>query len=217
MLLLLLGAAHAEVPLPSYRRELARMRWYEVNATLENGCELDRFQGGVVCAEGVTERARAKADAFQDALFHDAGLEYLVALSWRYDGQASKAEAHYRAALALDDDYDAAWYDLGELYVASAKYDKAEHAFTRVSELVDEGPQSWLGPWRLAEVAALQHDAATFEAQIKIALQRGFSFQQVAGLPNWKRFYADPALRDTLDKLLTVYAEPEVRRSLQEP
>ncbi len=217
MLILALGLAHAEVPLPDYRRELARARWHQVNAVLEGGCEFVPHQGGVACSEGVTRRAREKADAFQSALFHDAGLQYLVGLSYRYDGEEPRAEQHYRAALELDPDYDAAWYDLGELYVASGRYDRAEEAFTRVAELVGEGPQGWLGPWRLAEVAAHQHDAEAFEAHVKVALARGFSFRQIAGLPNWKRFYADPALRDTLDKLLTVYSEPGVRDSLQGP
>jgi len=208
-------AAQATVPLPAYPESLALRRWHEVNTQLENGCRFDAAQAGFVCAAGVTERARGRAQAFQDALFKDPGLEYLIGLTYRYDGEEIRAVDHYRAAIALNPDYKAAWYDLGELYLSQGHYARAAEAFDRVSQLIPSGPQSWLGPWRRAEVAALQQDPVVFETQIKIALRRGFSFRQIAGLPNWRRFYADPTMRDTLDKLLTVYSEPSVRLSLQ--
>ena len=99
--------------------------------------------------------------------------------------------------------------------MAQGALDRARTAFTHVRDLRSEGDLAWIGPWRLAEVAALDHDAARFEADIKVALRRGFSFEHIAGQPNWRAFYADPALTDTLDKLLTVYATSEVRESLK--
>ncbi|HHO50436.1 MAG TPA: tetratricopeptide repeat protein [Deltaproteobacteria bacterium] len=210
-----IALAQAELPPPGLDRALARDRWHEVNAILEGGCAYQRLLAAVACAEGVTDAAIAHADAFQDALFHDAGLEYLAGLAHRYAGEDPKAIARYRAAIALDPAYDAAWYDLGELYLKGGRYAQADEAFTRVQELVSGGANAWLGPWRRAEVAALQHDAEGFEAHIKEALQQGFSFRSIAGLPNWRRFYADPALQDTLSKLLTVYAEPDVIESLR--
>ncbi len=209
--------ALAQRPLPDLDRALARDRWHEVNAILESGCAYQRLLASIVCAEGAPQAAIEHADDFQDALFEDAGLQYLAGLAHRYQGDDSRAIHRYQASLALDPDHDAAWYDLGELYVKGGRYAQAEQAFARVSELLPSGPNAWLGPWRLAEVAALQHDATGFESHIKVALQRGFSFQSIAGLPNWQRFYADPAMQDALSKLLTVYAEPAVLESLRAP
>lgn len=211
----MVALALAELPPPGLDRALARDRWHEVNAILEGGCAYQRLLAVITCADGVTDAAIAHADAFQRALFKDAGLEYLAGLAHRYAGEDPRAIARYRSALALDPAYDAAWYDLGELYVKGGRYAQADEAFARVCELVSEGENAWLGPWRRAEVAALQHDAVRFEAHIKEALELGFSFRSIAGLPNWRRFYADEALQDTLSKLLTVYAEPDVIESLR--
>lgn len=209
--------ALAEKPLPSYREELARERWHEVNALLERGCGWQRLLSAVVCAEGVTDAAVARADAFQEVLFRDAGLEYLAGLALRYAGDDAGARARYRSAVALDPERVEAWYDLGEIALKEGRLDEAEDAFGRVADLLPGGERAWIGPWRLAEVAATRGDAVAFEREIKRALQRGFSFRSIAGLPNWRAFYADPALRDTLDKLLTVYGDPEIRDSLRAP
>ena len=92
--------------------------------------------------------------------------------------------------------------------------DDAERAFTEVAKRKTTGDNAWVGEWRLAEVAAFRHDPVAFERHIVTALERGFTFRNVMGLPNWRGFYADPALRDTLDKLLSVYADPDVKESL---
>jgi hypothetical protein len=78
-------------------------------------------------------------------------------------------------------------------------------------------PRGWMGPWRLAEVAANQHDADAFEDQMREALRRGFSFKTIAGLPNWQRFYADPVLHDSIEKLVTVYGDAKILDSLKSP
>ncbi|MEQ1566064.1 MAG: tetratricopeptide repeat protein [Myxococcota bacterium] len=213
MIVALAGWAWAAVPLPSYREELVRQRWAEVDEILREGCTTDRFP--VACAPGVVDRAVAHADTFQDAVTRDPSLEYLVGLAYRYGGREDRAIERYRAALALAPDRAEAWYDLGEIYMTRARYAEATDAFEHVRDLVAGTEHGWLGPWRLAEVAALQHDPIGFERNIKAALREGFSFRQVAGQDNWRGFYADPALRDTLDKLLTVYATPEIRDSLR--
>jgi tetratricopeptide (TPR) repeat protein len=215
VVVLVAAVGWAEVPLPSYRDELVRERWAKVDAILTEGCATDHFP--VACEAGVPDRAIAEADAFQDAVVRDAGLEYLAGLANRYAGRESAAEQRYRAAIALDPKRSEAWYDLGELWMVAGKYDDARDAFEHVRTLEADGDHAWLGPWRLAEVAALQHDPVGFERNIKDALRHGFTFRQVAGQQNWHAFYADPALRDTLDKLLTVYATPEVREELQRP
>lgn len=213
LFVLLSGAAWGEMPLPSYREELARQRWREVDDLLTDGCQVDAFP--VRCVEGIPARAIAHADAWQRAVGPDAGLEYLAGLANRYSGQENEAIRRYRHAIALDPKRAEAWYDLGEIYQSRAALDEAREAFTQVALLRDTGDLSWIGPWRLAEVGALAHDPIAFERDLKEALRRGFTFRTIAGQPNWKTFYADPALHDALDKLLTVYGDTEVRGSLE--
>lgn len=207
------GVALAEVPLPSYRDELVRDRWAQVDGILREGCTTDRFP--VACQEGVVDRAIAAVDVFEDAVVRDAGLEYLAGLACRYGGRDDQAVTRYQSALALDPKLAEAWYDLGEIWMTRARYDDARHAFEQVRDLEADTDHAWLGPWRLGEVAALQHDPAGFERHIKEALRHGFSLRQIMGQENWRGFYADPALRDVLDKLLTVYSTEDVRDSLK--
>ncbi|MEM6925328.1 MAG: tetratricopeptide repeat protein [Myxococcota bacterium] len=208
------AVAWADKPLPDLGPELARVEWRRLDAQLERGCQFAPLQGVVTCRDGVAEAVIGRVDAFSRVVVRDAGLEYLAGLAHRYDGQSSRARRRYEAAVALDPTYDAAWYDLGELHLIGGRLDLAEEAFGRVAELVS-GDKAWIGPWRLAEVAATRGDPEAFEAHIKQALEVGFSFRDIAGLPNWRAFYADPRLRDTLDKLLTVYSTPDVRDSLR--
>ncbi|MEN0062559.1 MAG: tetratricopeptide repeat protein [Myxococcota bacterium] len=205
----------ADKPLPDLGPELARVEWARLDLQLTQGCQLAPLLGVVTCQDGVVDKVVARIDAFSRAVVRDAGLEYLAGLAYRYDGRRGRARRRYEAAVALDPTYDAAWYDLGELHLVGGRLDEAEAAFAKVAELVADGEKAWVGPWRLAEVAASRGDAEAFETHIKAALQDGFTFRSIAGLPNWKAFYADPRLRDTFDKLLTVYATPEVRNSLR--
>jgi tetratricopeptide (TPR) repeat protein len=214
VILLLLQGARGEMPLPSFPDELARQRWIEVDGILTEGCATDQFP--VKCGQGIPDRAIAHADAFQKAIREDAGLEYLAGLACRYAGREDEAIRRYRHAIQLDPKRAEAWYDLGEIYQIRADLPAAREAFEQVSTLRSTGDLAWIGPWRLAEVGAMAHDPDAFERDLKEALRRGFSFRHVAGQPHWKAFYQDPALRDTLDKMLTVYAEPDVR-ALFEP
>ena len=134
----------------------------------------------------------------------------------RYIGEDDEAIRRYRASIALDPAHPDAWNDLGEIWMTRPGHTaEAREAFEHVRDLVPDGENAWLGPWRLAEVSALEHDPVGLERNIKDAIRLGFSFRQIAGLENWRGFYADPVLTDTLDKLLTVYAEPGVRESLR--
>jgi len=209
------AVAWADKPLPDLGPELARVEWKRLDHELGRGCQLAPLVGVVTCKEGVVDSVVSRIDAFSRAVVRDAGLEYLAGLAYRYDGQEGRARRRYQAAVELDPTYDAAWYDLGELHLLAGRLDQSEAAFEKVAELAVNGDKAWVGPWRLAEVAAARGDAEGFETHIKEALAEGFSFRDVAGLPNWKAFYADPRLRDTMDKLLTVYATQEVRESFR--
>jgi tetratricopeptide (TPR) repeat protein len=209
------GRRLAEIPLPSWREELLKAEWAAIDQQIEASCVKPRFLGqAVTCREESLKAAIQRAERFQSEVAEDGGLEYLVGLAWRYLGDVKKAEKHYRRATELRPDDRGAWYDLGEMYLASARWTDAEEAFEHVSALMVDDPQAWIGPWRLAEVAAHQGDAAKFERHMKEALRRGFTFQTIAGLPNWKAFYADPRIRDSLEKLVTVYGDRKVLDSL---
>jgi tetratricopeptide (TPR) repeat protein len=211
------AVAFAALPLPDYGDELARARWYQLDRLLEQGCRYDPNALAMACDDGVTDQVREGARAFEEHVAPDAGLAYLVGLSYKYEGNDDDAVAAYQRATRLDPAYDAAWYDLGETWLIAGELDRAAEAFEKVAELRTEGEAAWLGPWRRAEVAAHQHQAEVFETWMRKALERGFSFRQIAGLPNWKAFYADPALRDSVEKLITVYGTPEVLDSLRTP
>ena len=210
-----LGIALAAAPLPNYGDSLADARWYAVDKVLSNGCRFDPTVSAIACDPGTTELAREMADDFQRIVTSSAGLTYLIGLSHRYDGHEAQAMTWYQRAIALDRDYEAAWYDLGELHLIGGRFDEAAEAFERVTVLVPEGPTAWVGPWRRAEVAAHQQQPEAFETWMRQALERGFSFRHIEGSPPWKAFYADPVMRDSLEKLITVYGTPETLRTLQ--
>lgn len=214
-LLLAVATTWAAIPLPDYGEELARAQWHRIDNELEASCRYDPSALAMACEPGVTAAARQAAEAFEAAVTEDAGLAYLIGLTYKYEGDDAKAVRAYVRATELDPDYDAAWYDLGETWLIQARYRDAARAFERVAELRTEGEAAWLGPWRRAEVAAHLGDPDGFETWMRTALERGFSFRQIAGLPNWKKFYADPELRDSVQKLITVYSTAEVLESLE--
>lgn len=192
--------AWAEVPLPSYRDALVSEAWRNANELLE---------------AGLPDKAAESAQAFEDAVAPDGSLEYLIGLSWYVRRDFAQATTHYQKALALDPTLGEAWYDLGELQLSSGAFDDARTSFQHVAELVTDGAHAYLGPQRLAEVAAHQHDPLAFETHLHEALRRGFSFRSIAGLANWRAFYADPAMQDSVTKMITVYGDEATLKSLQ--
>jgi len=199
VLLVLLLSARAEVPLPSYAGALGRSAWVEVNGLVERG----RYQEAI-----------AEAQRFEDTVVETAGLEYLIGLSYRFLDDSKRAERHLRRAVELDPEYHSPWSDLGEIYLVQGRFEEARECYAKLTELLPSGPGSALGPRRLAEIAAHQHDPEAFEAHIREALRRGFSFREIAGLPNWQKFYADPVMRDSVQKMITVYGDRSVLETL---
>jgi len=199
VLLLLLLSARAEMPLPSYSDAVGRSAWVQVNELVERG---------------QYEEAIAEAQRFQDTVIETAGLEYLIGLSYRFLDNPKRAERHLRHSVELDPDYHSPWSDLGEIYLVQGRFDEARECYSKVTELLPNGPGAALGPRRLAEIAAHQQDPEAFEAHIREALRRGFSFREIAGLPNWQKFYADPTMHDSVLKMITVYGERSVLETL---
>lgn len=212
--LFLSAPAIAKPELPSYREALIDRTWSQINQRLEQLCQFDPSTQAIACAQDpkpLLDHARA----FQKHVAEDADLTYLMGLGERYRGQEALARRHYQRALELDPLHTGAWHDLGELYLIAGQFDRAHEAFEQVSRLHATGEACWIGPWRLAEVAAHRGDPSEFESQMKEAIRRGFSFRQIDGLPNWKRFYLDPGLRRVIDKLVRVYGTRETLESLQ--
>ena len=208
--------ASAEMPLPDYADSLVQARWHEVDSLIEAGCHR-LGSGQATCNPEPLDEAIAKASAFEAVVVEDARLAYLIGLAAQLKGDVATAESNWRRAVRLDEERADAWHDLGELTLAQGRLDDAAEAFAHVTDLVSRGNKAWLGPWRQAEVAAQQGDAAEFEAHMRKALERGFSFRLVQGLPAWKGFLADPVIGPSVQKLVTVYGSEEVLDSLRAP
>lgn len=211
----LIVSAFAEMPLPDYADSLVQARWYEVNSLIEAGCTVRGITQD--CNPEPLDEAIAKARNFESTVVEDARLAYLIGLASKLKGDTPTAQKEWERAVRLDDTRADAWHDLGELYLAQDNLEGAAKAFGHVSELVHRGSRAWLGPWRQAEVAAHQGDADGFETHMRVALERGFSFRMVKGLPNWKAFLANPALGPSVEKLITVYGTKPVLDSLRAP
>lgn len=198
-LLLCLGVG-AEVPLPDYRQELAAQRAWEVQEHIQQG-ELDE--------------AIASARRYQRKLGEDAQLQYLM--GWALSGTETpdQAEPCYRRAVELRPDYTEAWIQLGEFYTRQQRIEPAREAWTAVSQQLTRGERAWLGPLRLAEVAAMDGDAPGLETHLREALRRGFSFKDISSVPRWQAWYADPTLHDSIDKMVTVYGDERTRALLR--
>lgn len=191
--------AHAELPLPSYRDALVEAAWHEADGLIERG----EVGAGL-----------AVARRFEAEVTPDARLRYLVGLALRLQGDAVGAEAAWREALALDPNRRDAWNDLGELLLIAGRLDEAREAFAQVTRLLPEGPLSWIGPFREAEVAGLQSRPEDFERHLREALRRGFRFELVVGDPRWSSLAERPPIRAVLERLLVAYAPREVQEEL---
>lgn len=212
-MLLLALAVHAETPLPDYQDALVQETWFEVNSLIEAACSTGRGQRA--CTKEPLDEAIEVATRFQAEVVQDARLEYLLGLAYVSRNDRVEGERHLRNAVTLDEDRPDAWHDLGEVYLRDGRLEEAATAFAHVTRLVDTGSRAWLGPWREAEVAAHRGDVEAFEAHMKVALSRGFTFRTIRGLPNWRAFRADPVIGPSVAKLITVYGSSEILESLE--
>jgi len=197
--LALILAAHAEIPLPDWPAVAASTAAAEVDDLVDAG----RYEDAV-----------ARAQAWEGTVRESAGLAWRTGRAYRFLDDRYAAERHLRRAVALDPSLAGAWGDLGEVYLAQGRYAEATPCFELVTALVPSGPGSALGPRRLAEIAAHEGDPDAFEDHIREALRRGFSFREIAGLPTWQRFYADPRTHDAIGKMITVHGDRTVLDTL---
>lgn len=199
MLLWIALLAFAEVPLPSFEDHLSSQA---------ERIAMARWR------DGKHEEAYEVLHQFEADVGSTAGSSYLLGLLLNDSGKLAEAERAYRRSIELDESRVEAWYDLGELLLTRGAWEEAGRAFARSTELYPRGPESWRSPWRQAEVAAHLRDPVAFEEHLHVALERGFSFRFIVHMPYWAGFYADPVLRDTLRKLVTVYGSADVLEAL---
>ncbi len=198
LLLACLLSASADHPPPDYAQVLAADAAARLEASNEQGRYADTVEWG---------------EDFQEQVLRAADVEYEIAFAWNALGESSRARRHYRNAVELEPDHAAAWYDLGELLLVEGDLDDAEDAFGHAADL---RPDHWAGAFRLAEVAARRGDPERFEAQLRRALSAGFSFRVVVGDANWLGYYRDPALRDVIRRLVTVYSDERLLQAFEQ-
>jgi len=200
--LLLMGMAAAELPPVPYDRELGRREWVRVYERLQ---------------EGDATGAREQARDYQERVLETAGLNYLIGRSSVVLSDTGVAREAFRRAVVLDPGHTPSWTSLGDLAMAAGDWDEAKTAWQAVTDQVTDGRDAWLGPFRLAEVAANQSDPLALEAALRLAIRRGFSLSAIAHDPAWHTFYANPTLQDSLQKMLVVYADPTTRAAFDLP
>jgi len=230
-LLLALSAplpAAAELPLPSYEKQLGLRAWHRVNQHLERGVRLraeaspqrdpERLAELEREADASLRKAIAEAEAFRKTVTDTSGIAYLEGLAWRLLDEPDKAQAAWRRSIELDPQGATdAWHDLGELLITRQEWAEADACFAQVTEHLDTGPHAWRGPLRQAEVAAWQGDAQAMEKHLHQALRRGFRMDTIRGEPQWQTFYADPRLHDTVEKMVLVYGDRSLLPALGGP
>ena len=175
-------------------------------------------------ATGALEDAIDLAERFQRQVEPSAAVTYEIALALNRMGRRSEAIARYTKALALDPDHAASLYDRGELYLLDGKTELAKADFERAAVLV---PNHWAVHFRLAELAARDHDPAAFESHLTDAVRNGFDFRALIipgpeGAaptmdPNWQAWARDPELGKVITKLVVLYSQEDLLELLQAP
>lgn len=197
-MILLVGLARAELPPLDYHAELA-------NAAADQVAALARMPGEPMkAAEDFAARWRR---ALGGGARNDAKIAYELGLGWRLAGNDKEALAALDQAIRQDPDMVAARYDHGEVALTLGDTRTARADFERVVALA---PGQWPGHFRLADLAAREHDAVAFERELLEALRCGFSFRDVAQDPAWRAHFRDPELGPVLRRLVTVYQGDDV-------
>lgn len=94
---------------------------------------------------------------------------------------------------------------------------EAAEAFREVLRLHPEGISAWYGWLQIAQIAGWQHDPQTFEYATLESIRLGFPLVNVANNEAWRGFWRDPALRESVERLVGTYAPPGVLESLRGP
>ncbi|HMV66352.1 MAG TPA: tetratricopeptide repeat protein [Myxococcota bacterium] len=216
--MIVLLAALAAPPLPDYREEAIVGSWTELNRRITASCTWpDGAAVPAACDPAALDASIAWGRQVIDEVADDGRIHYLIGLAHRYAGRPADAETELREAVKLSPDRAEAWADLGDLLSARGLWGEAAKAFRNVARLRPEGPAAWYAWLQLAQIAANRHDPEGFESALREALRLGFSLRTVAGNPAWRAWWADPAMRPTIERMVGSYAEPAVLDSLRAP
>ncbi len=210
--------ARAEPTLPSYREEVVVAAWKELDEAITASCRWNKGLEGIgaplTCDADRLDAVIVQAKAFASHVVNDGRIHYLMGLAQRHRGELQAAERSFRASTELAPTRVEAWFDLGELLSRRRDWEGAREAFTQVVSLLPEGKRAWPGWFQLAQVAGHRGDAEELDRALREALRHGFTFQIVMGNEGWAAFVADPVLRPGLERLIRVYADPEVAGAL---
>jgi tetratricopeptide (TPR) repeat protein len=191
----------AIMPAPSYRDSL-------IDRAIEEA------EQRIAAGDGATALSGLKAFRYEVA--DSPNLMYETGLAHRLLGDNESAAPLLIEATREDPALAAAWYDLGEIYLTEGQLEEAMVAFSSASNLTEDHPNGWAGPYRMAEVAGLLNDAVKFEQSLEQAIDRGFPLSDViAGDENWGSFFDDRDLGDVLMRIISVYGFPSVLDSWQ--
>ena len=216
------GSAFAALPLPDWREEAIVAVWETLDDRITEACTWPPASPPGLGQPTACDASRLEAaiawgrQALRD-VSDDGRLHYLIGLALRHLRQNGAAEAELRTAVRLRPAQPGAWADLGDLLVQRQAWTEAAEAFREVIRLHPEGTAAWYGWLQIAQIAGWQHDPQTFEYATLESIRLGFLLVNVADNDAWKGFWRDPALRESVERLVCTYAPPGVLESLRAP
>lgn len=143
-------------------------------------------------------------DSARDAVMltpEDPQAQYLLGISLLFNERYEQAGETLAIVVQLDPNLPEAVHDLGLVRLHLGQGEEAARAFQRISEMM---PDSWVGPYRSAQTAALLYrDWEACAQHLREARQRGFPW--LASLPvdpEWAAVAEDPAFLAMVQGLL---------------
>ena len=155
----------------------------------------------VALRTGHPETALAAARRAAELRPTDPDTRYLLGVCQLFDGQWIAARESIEAVIEQRPDLAEAHHDLGLIWIELGEAEAALAAFERVADLRTD---SWIGPYRQAQTAALlQRDWGACEAHLREAVDRGLPW--LASLPvdpEWAAVATEPAFLSMVERLL---------------
>ena len=150
---------------------------------------------------GHTERALQAAQRATELRPEDADSLYLLGVCHLFAGELEAAQTALLTLIEREPDLVEAHHDLGLVWLTMGDGPQATLAFTRVEAL---RPESWIGPYRLAQVAGLlDGDLGACERHLRRAVDAGYPY--AASLPvdaDWAKLAEDPAFLEMFGRIV---------------